>query len=223
MEQAKESAYAYIDGLEGSRVFPDDAAVAALEAFGGPMPEEPSEPSAILDALHRVGSKAAVSQSGGRYFGFVNGSNFPVGLAARWLADAWDQNSALYVMSPIVSKLEETCERWIAELLGLPEGTAAGFVSGSSTATLCALAAARNELLLRKKWDVHQDGLFGAPPVRVVLGVAGAFVGVQGAVAPGHRKEPAHLGARGRSGAHFAGTASPAGRGHAADRAGRET
>ena len=169
-EQAKASAYSYLDGLEHSRVYPDDAAVAALEAFDEPMPEGPSDPSAILDALHNVGSKAAVSQSGGQYFGFVNGGNFPVALAARWMADVWDQNSALYVMSPVVSKLEETCEKWIVDLLGLPTGTAAGFVSGSSTATLCALAAARNELLMRRNWDVHQDGLFGAPPLRVVLG-----------------------------------------------------
>ena len=170
-EQAKAGAYSYLDGLDRGRVYPDGEAVAALEAFDEPMPEGPSDPSRILDALQRVGSKAAVSQSGGRYFGFVNGSNFPVALAARWMADVWDQNSALHVMSPVVSKLEEICERWIADLLGLPEGAAAGFVSGSSTATLCALAAARNELLQRQNWDVHRDGLFGAPPLRVVLGV----------------------------------------------------
>jgi glutamate/tyrosine decarboxylase-like PLP-dependent enzyme len=170
LEQAKGYAYQYLDGLEGGRVFPDSEAVEALSALGGPLPDSPGDPSAILELLHEVASKATVAQSGGRYFGFVNGGNFPVGLAARWLSDAWDQNSALYVMSPAASKLEETCERWIVDLLGLPEGTAAGLVSGSSTATLCALAAARDQLLFRQGWDVHRDGLFGAPPLRVVLG-----------------------------------------------------
>jgi glutamate/tyrosine decarboxylase-like PLP-dependent enzyme len=169
-EQAKEYACQYLDALEGGRVSPNAAAIEALSELGGPLPEGRGDPAAILKLLHEVGSKATVAQSGGRYFGFVNGGNFPVGLAARWLADAWDQNSALYVMSPAAAKLEETCETWIADLLGLPEGTAAGFVSGSSTATLCALAAARDELLLRQGWDIREDGLFGAPPLRVVLG-----------------------------------------------------
>ena len=169
-EQAKAYAYEYVDKLESSRVYPDDEAIKALELFDEPMPDDPSNPSGILNMLHAIGSRAAVSQSGGRYFGFVNGGNFPVAVAAKWMTDIWDQNSALFVMSPIAAKLEEVCEKWIADLLGLPAGTAAGFVSGSSTAALCALAAARNELLLKQKWDVHQEGLFGAPPIRVVLG-----------------------------------------------------
>jgi len=74
------------------------------------------------------------------------------------------------VISPIASKLEEICEKWLVELLGLPSGTAAGLVGGTSTATLCGLAAGRNELLKRAGWDVNTRGLFGAPPIRVVVG-----------------------------------------------------
>jgi glutamate/tyrosine decarboxylase-like PLP-dependent enzyme len=46
----------------------------------------------------------------------------------------------------------------------------AGFVSGTSMATLCGLAAGRHELLKRQGWDVNSKGLFGAPPFRVVVG-----------------------------------------------------
>ena len=91
-------------------------------------------------------------------------------MAAKWLADAWNQNSALFVMSPVAAKLEDVCERWIVDLLGLPEGTAAGFVSGSSTAILSALTSARDELMRRQGWDAPAQGLFGAPEIRVVLG-----------------------------------------------------
>jgi glutamate/tyrosine decarboxylase-like PLP-dependent enzyme len=73
-------------------------------------------------------------------------------------------------MSPVLSQLEAVCEKWLVELLALPAGTAAGFVSGTSTATLCGLAAGRNELLKRRGWDVNSDGLFGAPNLRVVMG-----------------------------------------------------
>ena len=52
---------------------------------------------------------------------------------------------------------------WLADLLGLPAGTAAGFVSGASMANTAALAAARDSQLARAGWDVQADGLFGAP------------------------------------------------------------
>ncbi len=170
LEQAKEYAFGYLDGVSNRRVSPDGDALSGLAAFDEPMPEQPQEPEEILSQLQTYGAPATCAQGGGRYFGFVNGGITPVGMAARWMADAWDQNSALYVMSPISSKLEELCERWLVDLLGLPEGTAAGFVSGSSTAIVCALAAARNELLARQGWNVPEQGLWGAPPIRVVLG-----------------------------------------------------
>lgn len=170
LEQAKQYAFEYLDGVSTRRVSPDASAIAGLSAFEEPMPKEPQPPAEILAQLQTYGAPATCAQGGGRYFGFVNGGITPVGMAARWMADAWDQNSALYVMSPIASKLEDLCERWLVDLLGLPEGTAAGFVSGSSTALVCALAAARNELLARRGWNVQEQGLWGAPPIRVVLG-----------------------------------------------------
>ncbi len=169
-EQAKSYAYAYMDGVYARNVFPTDEAIEILKVFDESLPKAPSNPGEILRLLHEHGSPATVAQTGGRYFGFVNGSSVPVALAAKWLSDVWDQNAALYVISPIISHLEATCEKWLAELLGLPAGTAAGYVSGTSTATLCGLAAGRNELLKRQGWDVNSDGLFGAPNLRVVLG-----------------------------------------------------
>ncbi len=94
----------------------------------------------------------------------------PVALAAKWLADVWDQNAAMYVMSPLAAQLEAVCEKWLVDLLGLPTGTAAGYVGGTTTANLTGLAAARNALLKRQGWDVTGEGLIGAPAIRVILG-----------------------------------------------------
>lgn len=170
LEQAKTCAYEYINQVPNSDVYPSQKALAELAKFDQPLQEGPSSPAEILQLLNQVGSKCTVMQSGGKYFGFVNGGILPIAGAAKWITDVWDQNSALYVMSPVASKLEEICEKWIVDLLGLPHGTAAGFVSGSSTALICALAAARNDLLLKQNWDVSRDGLFGAPEIRVVIG-----------------------------------------------------
>jgi len=111
-----------------------------------------------------------VANAGGRYFGFVTGGALPAAVAARWLLDVWDQNPALYLLSPVAARLENVCERWLVELLDLPAGTAAGYVVGTSAATICGLVAGRNHLLARQGWDAHANGLFGAPPLRVVVG-----------------------------------------------------
>ena len=170
LDRARDHADDYLRGVRDRRVYPDDAALAGLQAFDGPLPDKGLDPHEMLDLLQRHGAPGAVATGGGRYFGFVNGGLHPPALAARWLADAWDQNAALYVMSPVAAKLEAVCERWLVELLDLPEGTAAGLVGGTSTSLVCGFAAARNSLLERQGWDVTAKGLFGAPEITVVLG-----------------------------------------------------
>ena len=170
LNQAKRYVFEYFDAVSDMDAVPIGKAKEALFQFDEPLPREPSAPDDVLRQLQLQGMQTVSAQGGGRYFGFVNGGILPVSLAARWMSDAWDQNAALYVMSPLASKLEEVCESWLVSLLGLPVGTAAGFVSGSSVAILCALAAARDELLFRQGWDAHEQGLWDAPHVRVVLG-----------------------------------------------------
>ena len=169
-EQVKSHAYSYMEGVRERNVYPTDQAIKNLGIFDEALPDGPGDATEILQRLHEYGSPATVAQTGGRYFGFVNGGSVPATLAAKWLSDVWDQNAGMYVTSPITSQLESTCEKWLVDLFGLPAGTAAGFVSGSSSAILCGLAAARNELLKRQGWDVNADGLFGAPNLRVIVG-----------------------------------------------------
>jgi glutamate/tyrosine decarboxylase-like PLP-dependent enzyme len=168
-DQAHAAAQDYLSGLLERRVFPDAEALRGLEAFDEPLPDQPERPGEILRLLHEHGSPATVASAGARYFGFVTGAALPAALATRWLADVWDQNPALYVLSPIASHLEAICESWIVDLLRLPPETVAGFVSGTSSATLCGLAAGRNHLLKRAGWDAVQEGLQGAPALRVVV------------------------------------------------------
>lgn len=170
LDQARAIAGDYLDEVGTRCVYPDAAALAGLAAFRTPLPPSPADGATILRLLAEHGSPATVAQMGGRYFGFVCGGSLPAAVAARWIGDVWDQNAAMAVLSPVAAELEATCERWLVELLGLPASTVAGFVGGTSTATLCGIAAGRNALLERLGWDVNADGLFGAPPLRVIVG-----------------------------------------------------
>ena len=170
LNQAHRYAAQYLEGVDHREVYPNDQNIANLAAFEESFPEIGSDPAQTLALLHSHGSPATVAQGGGRYFGFVNGGVHPPALAARWLADVWDQNAALSVMSPIAAKLESVCEHWLTELFRLPQHTAVGLVGGTSMSLICGIAAARGELLRRQGWDVGEEGLFGAPDIRVVVG-----------------------------------------------------
>ncbi len=161
---------AYLRQGQDRNVAPTREAQAALAAFREPLPEKVGDPTCILDTLHRLGSPGTVAQTGGRFFGLVNGGVIPAALAARLLADAWDQNAVLHAVSPTNAALEETCQNWLVDLLGLPEKTVAGFVTGTSMAIVCGLAAARWRLCERQGYDVNAVGLAGAPPLRIVTG-----------------------------------------------------
>jgi glutamate/tyrosine decarboxylase-like PLP-dependent enzyme len=170
LAETADRAARYLAGIANRNVAPSPADVARLDALGGPLPQGPSDPSDVLALLDDLGSPATVATAGGRYFGFVIGGSLPAALAANWLAGAWDQNAYMQVMSPVASKLEEIVLDWMVDLLGLPEGSGAGFVTGTTMANFTALAAARTALLQRAGWNVEEDGLFAAPPIHVVVG-----------------------------------------------------
>lgn len=170
LEKTKQYAVEYIDSIHQKSPYPEESSLLGLEEFEEPLPVKSIEAMEVIDLLHKVGSKGTTAQIGGRYFGFVNGGLLPVAHAAEWLADTWNQNCALYAMSPVTSKLEDLCERWLVELLGLKRHTAMGLVTGSANALICALASARNELLKRQGYDLAEKGLRNAPPIRVVIG-----------------------------------------------------
>jgi glutamate/tyrosine decarboxylase-like PLP-dependent enzyme len=163
-------AASYLAGAGDRQVTPRAEDVARMDALGGALPQAGSDPAEVLTLLDNLGSPATVTTAGGRYFGFVIGGAVPAALAANWLAGAWDQNAGLSVTSPVAAKIEEIVLSWILELFDLPSTCGAGFVTGTTMANFSALAAARTALLQRAGWDVEEDGIFAAPPIRVVVG-----------------------------------------------------
>jgi glutamate/tyrosine decarboxylase-like PLP-dependent enzyme len=160
----------YLADANDRPVAPLPESVARLKVLDEPMPEHPSDPAQLLALLDDVGSPATVASAGGRYFGFVVGGSLPAALAANWLAGAWDQNACLQIMSPIAAKLEEIVQTWVLDLLSLPSTSGAGFVTCTTMANFAGLAAARTAVLQRSGWNVEDDGMFGAPPIRVIVG-----------------------------------------------------
>ena len=160
----------YLDDVRQRRVSPSPDALREMQRFAVELQDDSIDAAKVLAELDTLGSPATVACTGGRYFGFVTGGALPAPLAANMLAAAWDQNSGLEVQSPIAAHLERVCRDWMIALLGLPAQTEIGFVTGATMANFTGLAAARHSVLRAQGWDVEAQGLFGAPPLTVVVG-----------------------------------------------------
>ena len=160
----------YATSIDARRVTPTAEAVTALAAFDEPLPDAGLDAMETIRLLDEVGGPATMASTGARYFGFVTGGTLPAALATAWLTAAWDQNTALPAMSPVAAKLHDVTARWLVDVLRLPEGTGVAFVTGATVANAAGLTAGRDALLARLGWDAPSAGLFGAPPIHVVVG-----------------------------------------------------
>jgi glutamate/tyrosine decarboxylase-like PLP-dependent enzyme len=170
LDDAARRAVAYLDSLDVRAVRPDAGAVARLEELDIAVPQTATPAPEVLAQLDEQVSPATMAMAGPRFFGFVIGGSLPVTVAANWLATAWDQNTCFDTVTPGVARLEHVARRWLLELLDLPRECAVGFVTGATMANFTALAAARNVVLQRSGWNVEADGLFGAPPIQIIVG-----------------------------------------------------
>ena len=170
LEAATRLAVAYLDRVGDRHVGGRATRADLLHALGGSLPERGANGVDVLEQMAAAADAGLVATPGPRYFGFVTGGALPVTVAADWLASAWDQNGALYVMSPAVAVMEDVVAHWLLDILHLPRDASVGFVSGAHMANFTCLAAARHEVLRRVGWNVEELGLQNAPKIKIVVG-----------------------------------------------------
>lgn len=159
----------YIAGIDSRRVFPARSALDALSAFDESLPEHGTSESTTIALLDEVGSPATVATNGPRYFGFVVGAALPVAAAAERLMLAWDNGAGTSMTAPASAAIEEVAGKWMLDILDLPRESAVGFGTSASVCSLSCLTAARRALLIRAGWNPDENGVFGAPEIRVVI------------------------------------------------------
>ncbi|MEO8758839.1 MAG: aminotransferase class V-fold PLP-dependent enzyme [Devosia sp.] len=143
---------------------------AMRERIAAPTPETGKDAGDVIDELVRLAEGGLMPITGPRFFGWVMGASHPAGVAADWLTSAWGQNAGYHTPTPAAAAFEEVAEGWLLDLLDLPRASAVGFTTGATVANGTCLAAARTATLLKAGWDPDADGLFGAPPVHVLIG-----------------------------------------------------
>lgn len=170
LTRAAAHARAWISSEPSRHIGPLATADELAALFGGPMPAEGRDPADVVDELAVGVEPGLMAMGSGRFYGWVIGGTLPAGLAADWMVSAWDQNAGMRFATPGVAAVEEVAARWLLELLGLPEESDIGFVTGATMANFTCLASARHSVLQGAGWDVNVDGLTGSPRVHVLVG-----------------------------------------------------
>jgi glutamate/tyrosine decarboxylase-like PLP-dependent enzyme len=134
------------------------------------LEDRPRPALQVIEELVAAADPGLVGTQSPRYFGFVIGGALEAAIAADWLTSVWDQNAAGYPGGPSAAVVEEVACEWLLDILGLPDDAGVGLTTGCQMAHFVCLAAARHRALADAGWDVEADGLFGAPPIRVLVG-----------------------------------------------------
>jgi glutamate/tyrosine decarboxylase-like PLP-dependent enzyme len=160
----------WLASLDDRRVPPQLQVEALVERLGTELPDGPRDAAAVVEHLATALEPGLTAIPSGRFYGMVMGGSHPAALAADWLTSAWDQNAGLARLTPAATATEQVASAWLLDLLGLPVGSAVGFVTGGTMANFTCLAAARDNALRAAGWDLGTRGLAGSPGVRVLVG-----------------------------------------------------
>lgn len=139
------------------------------QKLGGPMPKKGTNSTQVIDDLIENTKGGHINSVSGRFFAWVVGGTLPSALAADWMTSVWDQGAVNYVCSPSSAVIEEIVGEWLIDLLNLPLNCSFALTSGCQLAHFTCLAAARYEILNKVGWNVNEDGLFGAPKIRIIV------------------------------------------------------
>jgi len=170
LERAYQSALAYLRGVHerSNHVAATQAEIRAR--LGTALPEIGEASDEVIEALVKAAEGAVSPSPGGRFFAYVIGGTHPAGVAAEFLNAAWDDHPGTPLVSPFGCAVDGLVGEWILELLDLPRDASVGVVTGASMGNFVGIVAGRHAVLARAGWDVEAQGLFGAPPVNVVVG-----------------------------------------------------
>jgi glutamate/tyrosine decarboxylase-like PLP-dependent enzyme len=169
LQLAYEAACKYLSSLSDESV----KATASLDdlrrRLSMPMPVVGMPPDQVIRELIEGTADGHLRSASGRFFAWVIGGALESATAADWLASTWDENAALAASAPAAAIVEEVAGQWLKQMLELPIEASFAFTTGCQMAHFVCLSAARYAVLKKVSWDVHAEGLCGAPVIRVIV------------------------------------------------------
>jgi aromatic-L-amino-acid decarboxylase len=140
------------------------SAVREALALNGPLPEQGTDPAALLESTTRLLFEHSLFNGHPRFFGYITSSPAPIGMLGDLLAAAVNPNVGGWTLSPAASEIEVQTVRWIAQLIAYPEDCGGVLVSGGNMANMVCFYAAR---VACADWKVREAGVASGSRLRV--------------------------------------------------------
>jgi aromatic-L-amino-acid decarboxylase len=134
-----------------------------------PLPARGRDASELLAEAAELLIDGSLYNGHPKFFGYITSSPAPIGMLAELLATAVNPNCGAWTLAPVATEIEAQTIRWIAELVGYPDGCGGLLVSGGNMANMVGLFAARAAAGAAHR--IRETGLQGpdAPALRVYV------------------------------------------------------
>jgi aromatic-L-amino-acid decarboxylase len=153
----------YLAGAERYPVVPRIRPGELKAALPAHPPRAPEPLAAILEDFERLIVPALTHWNHPGFLAYFANTSSPPAILAEMLAAALNQNAMLWKTSPAATELEVVALDWLREATGLPAGLFGVIQDTASSATLVALAAAREAA----GGEVRRRGMAGGPRLRM--------------------------------------------------------
>lgn len=163
----RKNAHAIIDWIadymDGVRDFPVRSQVGPGDVRQKlpPVPPEAPEPfEALMADFKDIILPGVTHWQHPRFFAYFPANVTPASQLAEMLISALGINAMLWETSPAATELEEAMMEWLKGMIDLPAGWSGVIQDTASSATFCAVLAAREKAT---GWQVNEHGLTEAP------------------------------------------------------------
>ena len=115
---------AFLESVPRRPVTHDESPSQVREALGltGPLPESGTDPAQLVEQTARLLFDHSLLNGHPRFFGYITAPPAPIGILGDFLAAAVNPNVGAWMLSPAATELESQTVRWIASLVGYPDG-----------------------------------------------------------------------------------------------------
>ena len=153
------------DYMDGVRDYPVKAQVKPGEVrakLGHKPPLEGEDFSDVVDDFKTIILPGITHWQHPRFMAYFPANGTPESQLAEMLISALGVNAMLWETSPAATELEEEMMAWLGGMIGVPENWSGVIQDTASTATFCAVLAARERAT---DWKVNAQGLTAVAPL----------------------------------------------------------
>jgi aromatic-L-amino-acid decarboxylase len=112
-----------------------------------PLPEGPTEYTAILDLLFKELVPISYNTAGPGYLAYIPGGGLFHSAVADLISDSVNRYVGVWIAAPALAQLEANVLRWFSAIVGYPQEARGILTTGGSLANFTALVTARRNLL----------------------------------------------------------------------------